>query len=372
MKIIQLIQKPQLRGAEIFASQLSNHLVEKGNQVLIISIFEGDANLPINGPVLHLDRPPGNRFYDYKAWKKFSRIIQDFRPDIIQANAADTLKFAISSKLFFAWKVPVVFRNANKMGDFITSKIKWSINNFFLSRVASVISVSNECRRDFIETFKFREDKVVTIEIGVEMRNIEQVPTDLKNIFEKGPVITHIGSFVPEKNHLGVIRIFQKVLQKHQNAQLLLIGKGILEEKVRSEVKNLNLEKPVHFIGYRQDVLEILKGSGAFVLPSLIEGLPGVILEAMYCGTPVVAYEVGGVGEVVKSGSTGWLIQKGDEDGFSDALIQALDDGPVVQNIIVNSDALVQKRFMNHAIAERFFSHYLKVVELQNLLDSKS
>lgn len=367
MKIIQLIQKPQLRGAEIFASQLSNHLIEKGNQVLVISIFEGDAQLPVNGPFLQLDRPIGKRFYDFKAWKKFSEIVGEFKPDIIQANAADTLKFAISSKFFYRLKVPVVFRNANKMGDFITSGITWRINDFYLSRVASVISVSNECRKDFIETFRFPEEKVITIEIGVEKKKVDQIPKDLKGIFDKGPVITHIGGFVPEKNHLGVLRIFNKALRKHRNAQLLLIGKGSLEEKVKNEVKNCNLEEKVHFVGYRNDVLEILKGSSVFILPSMIEGLPGVILEAMYCTTPVVAYNVGGVGEVVKSGLTGWLIKKGDEKGFSDAVDQVLDNAPDIQRRIVNAKELVQQKFMNTAIADRFLSQYEKVIKLQNL-----
>ena len=367
MKIIQLIQKPQLRGAEIFASQLSNHLAEKGNQVLLIAIFEGDSELPVTVPFLYFGRPIRKRFYDFKAWKKFSEVVGEFKPDIIQANAADTLKFAISSKLLFSWKVPVVFRNANKMGDFINSGVKWRINNFYLSKVASVISVSDECRKDFIETFRFPEEKVVTIQIGVEKKNIGRIPSDLEFVFEKGPVISHVGSFVPEKNHFGVLRIFKSLVQRHQNVQLLLIGKGHMEEKVKREVKDLKLQDKVHFIGYRNDVLEILEASAVFVLPSFIEGLPGVILEAMFCGTPVVAFQVGGIGEIVRSESTGWLIEKSDEEGFIDAVDQVLNNDSVVQQKIDNSKSLVHQKFMNTAISERFLTQYSKVLKQRNL-----
>ena len=127
MKIIQLIQKPQLRGAEIFACQLSSHLQEMGNEVLVVTIFEGDSELPFSGKIIELNLKPKYRFFDLKGWKEFHRIIKEFKPDVIQANAADTLKFASSSKRIFKWSVPIIFRNANKMGDFINSSLKLKI-----------------------------------------------------------------------------------------------------------------------------------------------------------------------------------------------------------------------------------------------------
>ena len=144
LKIIQLLQKPQLRGAEIFACQLSEHLRKQGHEVVLVSIFKGDADLPFYGKMIHLGRPLSRRFYDRKAWRELNGIIQQFDPDIIQANAADTLKFAVSSKMMYRWNVPIVFRNANKMGDFIDSKVKWYLNKFYLSKVRQVISVSQE------------------------------------------------------------------------------------------------------------------------------------------------------------------------------------------------------------------------------------
>lgn len=136
---------------------------------------------------------------DYSGWKLFNKIIEDFKPDIIQANAADTLKFAVSSKLLFKWESKIIFRNANKMGDFINSQMKWRLNKFYLNKVDHVISVSKECEKDFIKTFKYPEHLINTVEIGVEEAAIEKTPNDLKDIFQRGPVLVHIGGFVPEK-----------------------------------------------------------------------------------------------------------------------------------------------------------------------------
>src|SRR5690606_27242580 len=207
-------------------------------------------------------------------------------------------------------------RNANKMGDFINSRLKWRINSFYISKVSYVASVSEECRKDFLTIFNFPETKIRTIEIGVEKKEFTGLPEDLSHIFSMGPVITNIGSFVPEKNHMGLLRIFHGLRRKIPKAQLLLIGKGPLEFQMKEAVSKLGMDQSVHFLGYRKDVLEILHNSEVFVLPSLIEGLPAVILEAMYCETPVIAYNVGGIGEVVIANKTGWLVKKNDEADF--------------------------------------------------------
>ena len=363
MKILQLIQKPQLRGAEIFACQLSNHLMEQGHEVLVVTIFKGDSQLPFKGKLIGLDRPLSKRFFDITGWKKFNSIINDFKPDIIQANAADTLKFAVSSKMLHSWKQPLVYRNANKMGDFITSRLKWRLNNFYISKVAYVISVSEECEKDFIKTFSYPQEKISTVEIGVEEQKLGGIPNDLKEIFKRGPVITHIGGFVPEKNHEGLINIFNGILEKFPETQLLLMGKGNLEGKIKSKVEKLQIKNNVHFLGYRNDVLDILYHSKAFVLPSLIEGLPAVILEAMYCETPVVAYNVGGIGEVVIHGKTGWLVEKNKEDKFQDQLEDILKGNENISDRVKAAKNMISNKFLNKQIAERFAKCYFEVLK---------
>lgn len=364
MKIIQLIQKPQLRGAEIFACQLSDHLIMQGNEVIVVSIFIGDAVLPFSGEIIHLNRPLSKRFVDLKGWKNFNKLIENFHPDIIQANAADTLKFAVSSKIIHGWKTPIVFRNANKMGDFINTQLKYYLNKFYLSKVAFVISVSKECEKDLIKTFSFPLNKIKTVEIGVEDKEIESIPDDLQEIWRKGPVLAHIGGFVQEKNHKELINIFQSILRKFPNAQLLLMGKGKLEARIKGKVNELGICNNVHFLGYRNDVLNILYHSDVFVLPSLIEGLPAVILEAMYCSTPVVAYNVGGISEVVISKKTGWLIEKNDVQAFENALLSIFHHDENISSIIIEAKRMVTDSFSNNKITDRFLKCYNDIINI--------
>ena len=87
MKILQLIQRPQLRGAEVFTSQLSTHLNMIGHEALLVSVFPGKAELPFDGKKINLNGKEKSRFFDFKAWRKLSDIIKKEKPAIVQANA---------------------------------------------------------------------------------------------------------------------------------------------------------------------------------------------------------------------------------------------------------------------------------------------
>ena len=365
MRIIQVVQKPQLRGAEIFACQLSNHLLQLGHEVLMVSIFLGDAELPFEGRVINLNRKLSKRFYDINAWNSFNKIVKDFKPTVIQANAADTLKFVVSSKLLFYIRTPLIYRNANKMGDFIKSNLVKALNHFYISKLDYVISVSKECEKDFIKTFRFSQNKIRTVEIGVEDRIIKKKPLFLEEIKTKAnTVFCHIGSFVPEKNHVGLIRIFAEVVKKYPDSQLVLIGKGHLMPEVMKFVSEKEISKNVHFLEYRTDVLEILYFSDAFLLPSLIEGLPAVILEAMYTETAVVAYTVGGIQEVVQANKTGWLVKKNKEGDFLESILELMEKPEKKKLFESNAKEMITNKFLNRKIAKRFEEVYFKCSEL--------
>lgn len=363
MRILQIIQKSQLRGAELFACQLSNHLLANGNDVIIIGLLEGDAVLPFNGRLICLGRNPGLRLFDLTGWYRLARIIKDFKPDIVQANAGDTLKFAVFSKIFFRWKTPLIFRNANKVSDFIDSWTKRLFNRFLTGRLDYVISVSELSKNDFKETYDFPDSRIDTVQVGIELADVVSPPSDLGHLFSQGPVLVNVASFVKEKNHYGLFVIFQALLKTIPTARLLLVGRGKLEHGLKESTVQLGINGRVHFLGYRNDVLAIMRASHVFVLPSHIEGLPAVILEAQYSRVPVVAYNVGGISEIVQNGRTGWLVEKDDVEQFVSAVVDVLQgDRGKVKDIVNNARQQVVDQYDNRKIAERFTSVYQRVI----------
>ncbi len=352
MKILHLIQKPQNRGAEMFTCQLSNHLVELGHEVKIVALFEGEAALPFHEAITSLNASSNNRFFDIAAWKRLAGIIKEFNPDIIQANAGDTLKYAVFSKIFFGWKNPIISRNASEVGRYLKSSIQKSLNSFFYKNAAHVISVSQASEKDILNHFSFLSGKTEVIPVGLEtISKIEEIslkPEGLKHI-------VHVGGFSFEKNHSGLLKIFCEVLNLNPGVHLHLVGDGPLKSKIEEEINKLGLTNFITFYGFVNNPLSYIKAADILVLPSIIEGLPGVLLEAMFCKTPVIAYNVGGISEIVSS-QTGSLIEKGDEAGFVKAVLETLENPN--SGKIEAAHRMVVKEHMNKEIALRFVEVY--------------
>ncbi len=356
MKILHLIQKPQNRGAEMFTCQLSNHLVELGHEVKIVALFQGEATLPFQGEITSLKASAKNRFFDIVAWKKLASIVKDFNPDIIQANAGDTLKYAVFSKKLFGWKTPVISRNASEVGRYLKSLIQKSLNSFFYKNIESVISVSRASVKDILNHFPFLSGKTEVIPVGLEtISKIEEIK--LKP--EQAKHIVHVGGFSFEKNHSGLLRIFQSVLNTNPNVHLHLVGDGPLKSEIEEEVKKKNLTQNITFYGFVNNPLSYIKAADVLILPSIIEGLPGVLLEAMFCKTPVVTYNVGGISEIISS-QTGSLIKKDDETSFVKAVLGTLENPNPEQ--IEAGYKMVVKKYMNEEIALRFVEVYERVI----------
>lgn len=102
-------------------------------------------------------------------------------------------------------------------------------------------------------------------------------------------IFGHIGRFVPVKNHVFLLEIFLRILEKEPEAKLMLIGRGELLNDIVERVKKLNLQDNVLFMGQRDDVYELLQAMDGLIFPSIYEGLPFTLIEAQAAGVPILA-----------------------------------------------------------------------------------
>jgi glycosyltransferase involved in cell wall biosynthesis len=361
LKVLHLIQRSQLRGAEIFASQLASHINQSGNSAFIVSLFPGKADLPFNGNISSLNGNSKRRFYDLKAWNKLAKIIAEEKPDVIQANAGDTLKYAVFSKILYRWKQPIIFRNASTISLYVKTSFQKKWNSFLFNFTDKIISVSNSSALDFANLFPACKHKIITIPIGIEHNDVYKMggrDNDLATLSGKGLRIIHVGGFTFEKNHSGLIDIFELILEKQPAAVLYLIGDGPLKKQTEDIVSSKNLESKIKFYGFQKNAMSFMRGADVLVLPSIIEGLPGVILEAFYCRVPVVAYDVGGIKEVVKNNETGKLIQTGDKHAFASAVLEVSEKSVLSEKLVDNAYQLVISEYLNTQITNQFIGVY--------------
>jgi len=129
-----------------------------------------------------------------------------------------------------------------------------------------------------------------------------------------------IASIEPRKGQDLLIRALPQILQAAPNVRLLLVGKDDTSQPERALAKELGLESHVLFAGFRSDVKDIIAASDIIVAPSYLEGLGVSIMEAMACGKPIVASNVGGIPESVVNGQTGILVKPGDAEALAQAV----------------------------------------------------
>jgi len=359
MKIFQIIQKPQARGAELFTALLSEELKKLGHEVILISIFEGDTTLQFSVRQIHLKRPIQKRFWDWKAWKSFAQLVKQESPDIIQANAADTLKFVVFSKKIFGWKAPLIFRNASMMSTYIKSPLVREFNQALLNQMQGIISVSHTSQLDLNQYFNLPTPKLEVIPVGINFADFKELK-ESQGITE----LIHIGGFTFEKNHHHLLDIFESLSKKREGLKLKLIGNGPLFNEIKAEVKRRNLDEKVKLLGSMSNPFSQVSKGSILVLPSRIEGLPAVILEAMYFKIPVIAHGVGGIPEVLKNGETGWCVPPNDQNGF----IQAIEavfaiDSDSKEAILSNAFQLVTSNYSLQKVTLQFEDFYKRLLD---------
>lgn len=361
MEILQLIQKPQPRGAETFAAQLSDNLEQQGHASKLLALYAGNeaGKFKRNNYQL-LGANAQARLWDKNGWKALADVIKEMNPDVIQANAGDTLKYGVFSKLLHKWPQPIVFRNASTLSSYLKNPLQKVYTRFLLSKVDAVASVSDYSRGDIVRLFPELAKKTLTIPIGLEPKLRVSNPF-ARTAFSGSKNLVHVGGFTFEKNHVGLLRIYKRIIELVPNVHLWLIGDGPLRKDVEESVQHMGIANRVSFTGFINNPLEYIAHGDALLLPSVIEGLPGVILEAMLYETPVVANNVGGISEVVIPDKTGWLVERGEEEAFAQAVNNCLTNKSKVSSLVGCALSMVEEKYMNKNIASSFANLYQKL-----------
>lgn len=182
-------------------------------------------------------------------------------------------------------------------------------------------------------------------------------PVDLRREYslpDDAQVLVAAGRLSPEKGHGYLVEAMARVRETNERAHCIIFGEGALASRLQSKIEKLGLEDRVQLVGFRRDVLRCLAAADLVVNPSLTEGLPNVVLEAMSQATAVVATEVGGVGELIVDGQSGWLVEPARPDRLAKAIGRALADDELRKTTGRESRRTAAERFSFEYQATRF------------------
>ena len=184
-----------------------------------------------------------------------------------------------------------------------------------------VVCNNKDLERLLVREYNISPKRLTMIPNGVDTDFFKQ---SLKGRTTGNPKVLSIGRLVPDKDQETLIQAFSRVLQDHPAAELWLVGDGPRQDYLNQLIKQTLPAHRATLFSSQTDIRPFLQQASLFVLSSVTEALPNVLLEAMAAGLPVVATNVGGVPEVVDSGRTGWLVPPKEPAALAQAVVQML------------------------------------------------
>ena len=175
-------------------------------------------------------------------------------------------------------------------------------------------------------------------------------------------VVGAVGSLYPIKGHKFLIDGAPHVVRRCPHVVFLVVGRGGLREELEAQASSLGVTPFIRFLGHRDDVPDLLGVCDVFVLPSLSEGMPLALLEAMAAGIPSVATRVGGVREAIEDGESGLLVPPGDSHALAESIIKLLEDRTLARQMGQYARDVVARRFSVSRMVDDYKKIYARLI----------
>lgn len=229
-----------------------------------------------------------------------------------------------------------------------------------------VQAVSEQVRLAHLRADGLDPAKTVTIYNGVDLEEIDRAPVSEPIPGNReSPVIACVTNIRRIKGVEVFLHAVDKVRRAAPQARFLVVG-GVVDRQCYSELlelaRQLALSDTVTFFGPSTAVHSLLKGCRIFCLPSHSEGLSNALLEAMACGLPCVATEVGGTPEIIVNGRNGLLVPAGDPDALAEGILALLQDADLARRLGCAARRTVEQRFSLSAMIERLVAEYQRLL----------
>jgi glycosyltransferase involved in cell wall biosynthesis len=218
------------------------------------------------------------------------------------------------------------------------------------AQASQIVAVSRDLAAFFCRTTGTQTTRVKVVYNGIDIESLAKLPRDRGlpgsvGIPLDAPVIGTVGNLYPVKGQADLLRAMAAVIARQPLAHLVVLGRGALHDRLSAQAHELGIGHRVHLLGHREDVPRWVAAMDVFVLPSLSEGLPLSLLEAMAAARPVVATAVGGVPEVVQAGVTGFMVPPGSPVKLATRILTLLEDRALSAAIGAAAQAHVREAF---------------------------
>lgn len=332
VKVLEVIRQGQVGGGETHLLSLVSCIDRDRFIPFVLSFTEGPMvdslrAIGVSTYVISTEKP-----FAVGVWQKVKDLMVQLQVDVVHAHGTR----ACSNVLWAARKlsIPIIYTvhgwSFHPDQPWLVQKIRVWGERWLTKRSTINIAVSNSNKRTGEQVINGIKMTVINNGISFERFDANGVYQNIRSglgINAKALLIVFVARFTNHKQPLVLIRAFQKIAEKLPQSHLLMVGDGDQKEEAMQMVENLMAKERIHFIPFRKDVPAILFAADLYVLPSLWEGLPIGLLEAMAMKKAICATKVDGTIDVLKHMVSGYLVETDDlENNLANSLLLLLQD----------------------------------------------
>lgn len=360
MKIVHLVIGGDVAGGQIVALRLARAARDAGEEVVFVAPEEGLFTEIVRAEGMRVRVLPAAGALDLRALMRLARLLREERADVLHThvhfsgNVIGRLAARIArARVIAHMHIENAFRPAG-----VSRKAQVALDNWTARLCTWIVAVSDATAETLVRQ-GYPSARLVTVHNGIEP--VEPAAPASLDLPPGTPVLGLVGRLCDVKGQRELIHALARI--ESRDAVAVLVGKdleanGAYERELKAEAQRLGVEQRVIFAGYRDDVPSLLAALDVFVLPSWIEGLPLVVLEAMAQGRAVIATAVGGTPELVSDGETGLLVPPQDVEALARAIDALLGDPARAEHMGAAGRLRVRQEFSAAAAAGRVLGLY--------------
>lgn len=366
MKVLHVIDSGGLYGAEIMLLHLMLEQIKMGMTPILASIGKhGEAEKFVeaeacrrNFSVRRFRMHPGPNLSGAIRILQYARRenVDLFHTHGYKAN----ILFGLMPRVIRPFPIVATLHGWTWVGGLDRIRFyEWleSVSFLFVDRVVLV----NDGIKEHPWLRKLAKPSISIVENGIPLEkpvHHEKLRSDIVNFTKRGFTICSIGRLSPEKGFNFLIEVFADLIAAGHDYHLVILGEGQMRSALEKQVAEIGISDRLLLPGYVADAARYLPLFNLFAMPSLTEGLPMVLLEAMAAGTPIVATRVGGVARVLSDGLAGLLVKPCDKEGLKAAIVSSATDSKAVRGRVEQAKFRVQKEYSSIAMADKYHTIY--------------
>lgn len=362
VKLLLLITQSAWGGAQKYVYDLATNLPKSYD--IAVGVGTGGELVPKlkKARVKVIEIPelvrPINPVKDIQALLKIYRIIRNGNFQIVHTNSSKAgVLGRVAAKLAGAKVITYTIHGLvlNEPLDPLTKVVYWLMEKIGSVFSDAIIAVSQKDKDSATNYFLKGTSKIEVIPIGVRKFTAPR-PS------HHGLVIGTVANFYPTKGYRYYLPAIRKVVRLYPEVKFVLVGfSGPDEDYVKGKVKKLDLSQSVDIFTDKEGARKRMPGFDIFVLPSVKEGMPYTIIEAMQVGLPIVATNVGGIPEEITEGRSGLLVPPKDSSALATAIIRLIEDGKLRSKLGKNAKTDSEKFTLEKMVSatDRFYRRLL-------------